>query len=204
MPDKLLHSNALKMLQNDWSKAKSEGMTQLEMSKKLGMKQPTFSQYLRGIIPLNLSFLVNYATIRKVPLQSVGVVDSIAEIKTEKLWLRVCRSTAGVRFKERYVEMSGVVNTANAFLVEVDSDYRTLPKGAFLVCEALPCTKGSLVVAIKGETLVAGKLEKYGTEWAVIEPLTSGDKGHPVDKTWTLHKVTSIVFSTAGENDDTF
>lgn len=194
MHEKLLNANALKMLQKDWSEAKSKGMTQLEMSKKLGITQPTYSQYLRGTIPLNVSFLVKYAMIRKVPLESVGLTDKITSVKLDRLWLRVERTTAGVRFKERFVEMSGVVSSSNAYLIEVDSDYRTIPKGAFLVCESLPCVKGSLVVATCGDAFAVGTLAKYGDDWVVIEPLTSGDKAHPVDKTWTLNKVTSISF----------
>lgn len=204
MADKLLHVNSIKMLQRDWTEAKSKGMTQLEMSKKLGITQPTFSQYLRGTIPLNLSFLISYATVRKVPLTSVGIVESIAEFKTERLWLRVERTTAGVRFKERFVEMSGIVNTGNAYLVEVDSDFRTFPKGSFLVCEALPCAKGSLVTAAKGDAFLVGTLVKYDTEWAVVEPFASGDKATTVDETWLLRKITSVVFSPTDETAEVF
>lgn len=195
MQDKLLNANALRMLQKDWSEAKSNGMTQLDMSKKLGITQPTFSQYLRGTIPLNVSFLVKYAMIRKVPLESVGLTDKISTVQLDRLWLRVDRTTAGVRFKERFIEMSGVVSSSNAYLIEVDSDYRTIPKGAFLVCESLPCVKGSLVVATCKDAFIVGTLAKYDADWFVIEPQVSGDKAHPIDKTWSLQKVTSISFS---------
>lgn len=195
MQEQLLNANALKMLQKDWTEAKSKGMTQLEMSKKLGMTQPTFSQYLRGTIPLNVSFLVKYALIRKVPIESVGVTSKIAEFKPDRLWLRVERSTAGLRFRERFIEMSGVVSTDSAFLVEVDSDYRTFPRGSYLVCEALPCVKGSLVVATKDGELIVGTLANYDGMWAIIEPRVSGDKAHQIDKLWSLHKITSITFS---------
>lgn len=192
MQEKLLSESALKLLQKDWNEAKSKGMTQLEMSKKLGITQPTFSQYLNGTIPLNVSFLVKYAMVRRVPIESVSVTDKMSQVKLDKLWLRVERTTAGVRFKERLVEMTGVVLSKEAFLIEVDSDYRTLPKGAFLVCETVPCKKGHLVVAIKGDNFAVGTLTKYDAQWAIVEPKVSGDVANTIDNSWSLHRVTSI------------
>lgn len=203
-PKQLLSDNALKMLQADWHKAKSDGATQKEICQRMGMQQPTFSQYLRGVIPLNVAFLLRYSQVRRVAPESVGVVDGISTVQVDRLRLKVSFSTAGVRFRERFVEMSGTVVTSDAFLVEVDSDFRNIPKGAFLVCEELPCARGNLVVGSKGTETVVGQLTKYGSDWAVVQPLPSGDRAVEIDKSWKLLKVTSITFALDEGNAEIF
>jgi len=203
-PKKLLSENALKMLQVDWNRAKGDGTTQKDLCKRMGMQQPTFSQYLRGVIPLNVAFLLRYAQTRKVPPEAVGVLEGISTIQVDRLQLQVLSSTAGVRFKGRYVEMSGTVVTSDAFLIEVDSEFRNIPKGAFLVCENLPCAKNSLVVGVKDDKTIVGNLTKYADSWAIVQPLPTGDAAIEIDKTWILHKVTSIVFGLDKSDSEEF
>lgn len=204
MSEKLIHPNALKMLKTDWVEAKKQGMTQLEMSRLLGMKQPTFSQYLNGTIPLNLSFLVNYATIRQVPLQSVGIVESLTEFRPEQFKLRVERATSGLRFQNRYVPASGFLSTPDAYLVEVDTDYKSLPKGAFLVCEALPCYRNDHVIALRDDVMKVGVLGLYGSEWALLESGPFAENAMFIDQSWQLRRVTSILFVANAQQTEPF
>lgn len=200
----LLSDSALKLLNADWRAAKASGATQEGISKSLGMQQPTFSQYLRGVIPLNVAFLLRYAQVRKVPPESVGVVKGVSTVDVDKLRIRVKSSTAGIHFEGRFIDMSGKVETTQAFAIEVDSDFRSIPKGSFLVCEELPCAKGSLVVSEKDGKTIVGTLNKYGDTWAIVQPLISGDAAVQVDKSWKLYKVTSIVFDTKDDNQEFF
>lgn len=54
-------------LRRVWSNKKSQlGLTQVKLSTLLGMKQPTVSQYLNGVIPLNTDIILEFARILQV------------------------------------------------------------------------------------------------------------------------------------------
>lgn len=190
----IVKENAHQLLLQEWDAAKSEGWTQTKMAKDMGIAQATFSQYLRGVIPLNASFLVKFSRIRRINPANLG-----AELGGEvsRVSLPVKFSTLGVVFKGKSIEMAGVVSDVeNAFLVEVDKSFATFPKGSLLVCEMIAVGAGDNVVAHKEVggvmTVLAGELRKNGDGWCVVEPLATGEQLKPVDKTWTVAKITGV------------
>lgn len=194
---KLLTGDALRRFQNDWALAKDSGnWTQAKMAKALGIAQPSLNQYLKGKIPLNVEFLLQYAKVRRVDPISLGVEESFSRIEVDLISLPVEFSTSGIFYKGEKTRMVASVPTQEGklFLVEVDSDFRTYPKGAFLVCSQANVRENNQVVGFKGSSVVVGTLKKTPDGWAVIQPLTSGDTASTIDKSWAMAKIVGINF----------
>ena len=202
---KLLTQEALRLFQKDWHRAKEvDKWTQAKIAEALEVKQPTFNQYLHGKIPLNAEFLLRYCRVRKIDPTSVGLVKGVSKVEASKIALPVRFSTSGLKFNEGEVKMVAVVpkGSEKLFLVEVDSDFRTIPKGAYLVCERGQCKSGQLVVGEHDGMVVVGTLKRHGSNgWAIIQQLTTGDQAVGIDTAWKLSRVESISMPESDEGE---
>lgn len=202
---KLLTSDALRKLQMDWNAAKdSKNWTQAKMAEALGITQPSFNQYLKGKIPLNVEFLLQYCKVRRIDPNTVGVEEGLSKIEVDMIALPVMFSTAGIFYKGEITKMVASVPTQNGklYLVEVDSDFRTLPKGAYLICSDTKVHSGELVVGRKDLQVVVGHLKKTPDGWAILQPLVTGDSAVIVDGSWKLSKVEGLHFASAEAGEE--
>jgi transcriptional regulator with XRE-family HTH domain len=203
---KLLNESAFKAFQASWNKAKTAGdWTQAKMAKALNMAQPSFNQYLKGIIPLNLEFVLRYCAVLKIDPQTLGVTANVLKPTLTTIPVKVLFSTSGIIFENGEVRMISTIprNADDLFLVEVDSEFRNIPKGSYLACSKLPSSVGALVVAKSSDgKVVVGTLTKSRDTWVVIQPLVTGDLAVAVNpKDWTVSRVDSIVFADAAEGE---
>lgn len=202
---KLLNETALKHFQKSWDDAKrTNGWTQAKIAAALKIAQPSFNQYLKGTIPLNLEFVLRYCRVLRIDPQQLGVSDEIVRPEVSAIALRVLFSTSGIFYENGEVRMVTMVTAENAkaFLVEVDSEYRNLPRGSFLACVQDPCKVGNLIVGVsKDKQIVVGTLKKAGDKWMVVQPLVTGDLAVEIDTSWKLSRVENIVFPATPEGE---
>lgn len=204
---KLLGSNAHTAFQKQWNGAKNNGWTQVKIAEALGMRQPTFNQYLKGTIPLNIEFVLKFCDVLKIDPQTMGVSSVVTKPETVGISVKIRFSTSGLFFENGATRMVTTVpkNAEAVFLVEVDSEFRNIPKGAFLVCSKSQCRTGQMVVAVSSERqVVVGELKKHNNGWAVIQPLTTGDIAVPIDTSWALSKVEAISFGDDSDASEVF
>jgi transcriptional regulator with XRE-family HTH domain len=196
----LLSPNALVKFQKDWNTAKvTQDWTQAKMAEALKISQPSFNQYLKGKIPLNTEFLIQYSKIRRIDPVTVGLEEGLSRIEVDMIAIPVMFSTAGLTYNGEITIMVASVPSQDGklFLVEIDSDFTTLPKGAYLICSSDKVHAGALVVARKNGAVLTGTLKKTPDGWAVIQPLASGDTATLIDVSWKLNKVTGLHFPTS-------
>jgi transcriptional regulator with XRE-family HTH domain len=205
---KLLDSNALKAFQKSWAEAKTVGdWTQAKMAKALEISQPSFNQYLKGIIPLNLGFILRYCAVLKLDPQRLGATDQVVKPTLEVIAVKVKFSTSGIFYEDGVVRMVSMMpeKMDKTFLVEIDSEYRNIPKGAFLVCAKAACKENNMVVAVSSDgRVVVGALKRADSRWMVVQPLASGDTAVEISTEWVVYKVESIVFADDATDGDVF
>ena len=92
-----------KRLKTLWTQLKRDlGLTQITASKQLGMSQPTLSQYLNAVIPLNTDTVFKFAELLRVDpveidpsLKDVHSLRSYRDTKLEKVRVPYIGSTSG-------------------------------------------------------------------------------------------------------------
>lgn len=196
MPSKkIIDKNALQYLQSEWSKAKADGWTQRKLADKLGIAQATVSQYLGGIIPLNINLLINVAKLLRLNPTELGVKEVANGLgQPRKLMLPVAITTSGIKYKEKLLSVAGTIeNKEEAFLVEVDSNNTEFTLGSHLICEKVRVGANQSVCAIKGDSVLAGTLKTDGESWFVITNSNGELRKNAIDKTWDVSKITGVV-----------
>jgi|TARA_B110001450_G_scaffold213216_1_gene205525 transcriptional regulator with XRE-family HTH domain len=130
----------VKRLRDMWQRERvNQGITQAQAAEAIGMQQPPFSQYINGVIPLNLPFLIQLCELLDVDPTEVypGIAD---EVKVKRTSIAHFYSDANRSMGSFYVldqplvKQTAILLDERAEWTDVSGNTNAFPKGTVLIC----------------------------------------------------------------------
>lgn len=186
--------DVLKKVQNAWNTHKTtEQLSQAKAAQAMGMNQSAFSQYLRGVIPLNTDFLTKFTAFTGADLADFGgAAGSVPERP-----LRVLTTLSGRAPSVTSILVETILENEQSYLVEVDYNDFSLPKHSMLMVNPKGTVRSGdnvLYSRKAGEPLVYGTISQTEEGWEILEQLWQGGRRYLVDEHDDIFRVVSVYF----------
>lgn len=134
-------------LKTIWTQRKAElGLTQIEASKKLNVKQPTLSQYLNCVIPLNTDMILKFSALLRISpsqidpeLKNVNSLFAYNSKKTKAISIPLIGSISGESVLDRTAILTEDIPSTRFFAGIVVDDHslsdQGIPKDSTIIVE---------------------------------------------------------------------
>ncbi|WP_234495841.1 helix-turn-helix domain-containing protein [Vibrio maritimus] len=131
----------LQKIRSSWDDYKqATGMSQAKAAEALGMNQSAFSQYLRGSVPLNVSFIAKFARlVNQEPTffdEDLAMMGYQGRIIPAPAVIQVTHKLSGeVYDPPKSVAISGHYTYEDRVAIEIDKPYYAYKEGMLMICD---------------------------------------------------------------------